>query len=200
VFEESIEEFRKKHNGDIFQQIRDIVYELIKENILANPYFIQRDFLACFSTHSDMLSQWRAYGNNGCGVSLGFDSRYLCLLKDLYDYDFAKVIYINNPKDILRKFVDDHLETIIKNYFAQNTIKQEIIDLKRQIYLIAYDAYQYGYKIKNETFKEEDEWRLHKKVTCFYENVINERDNGKPDELVDGIFSDNKMENTLEVD
>lgn len=29
--------------------------------------------IACFSTEKDMLSQWRAYGDDGNGVAIGFD-------------------------------------------------------------------------------------------------------------------------------
>lgn len=31
--------------------------------------------VACFSTDGDVLSQWRAYGDNGMGVAVGFDSQ-----------------------------------------------------------------------------------------------------------------------------
>jgi hypothetical protein len=38
------------------------------------PNIIQRKmFLTCFSENGDLLSQWRAYGNNGDGVAIGFD-------------------------------------------------------------------------------------------------------------------------------
>lgn len=33
--------------------------------------------LACFSTDGDVLSQWRAYADNGAGVAIGFDSAKL---------------------------------------------------------------------------------------------------------------------------
>lgn len=190
VFEESIEKYKKKYDGIIYQKIRDIIYEFIRIDILRYPDFMQRDYLVCFTTKGDMLSQWRAYGNNGCGVSLGFDTKYLSVLKQHYGYDFIKVIYMENPKHVLHKFVDAHLESILLSCIGKNSIEQEIIDIRRQIYVIAYDAYQYGYRIKNYNFKEEDEWRLHKKVLNFHKD---ESDNGEYDELIDAIFTDNRV-------
>lgn len=34
-------------------------------------------YVACFSEHGDLLSQWRAYGQDGEGISIGFDCEYL---------------------------------------------------------------------------------------------------------------------------
>lgn len=34
-------------------------------------------YVACFSEHGDLLSQWRAYGQDGEGISIGFDREYL---------------------------------------------------------------------------------------------------------------------------
>lgn len=34
-------------------------------------------YVACFSEHGDLLSQWRAYAQDGEGVSIGFDREYL---------------------------------------------------------------------------------------------------------------------------
>lgn len=34
-------------------------------------------YVACFSEHGDLLSQWRAYAQDGEGISIGFDRKHL---------------------------------------------------------------------------------------------------------------------------
>ncbi|WP_346867458.1 DUF2971 domain-containing protein [Clostridium sp. UBA1353] len=34
-------------------------------------------YITCFSRNGDLLSQWRAYGDNGKGVSIGFNSKLI---------------------------------------------------------------------------------------------------------------------------
>lgn len=41
--------------------------------LLDNLHF----YVACFSEHGDLLSQWRAYAQDGEGISIGFDREYL---------------------------------------------------------------------------------------------------------------------------
>ena len=33
--------------------------------------------IGCFSKNGDLLSQWRAYAEDGKGFSIGFDSNYI---------------------------------------------------------------------------------------------------------------------------
>ena len=40
-------------------------------------YVIKSSYITCFSRNGDLLSQWRAYGDDGRGVSIGFDSKLL---------------------------------------------------------------------------------------------------------------------------
>ncbi|MFN3007031.1 DUF2971 domain-containing protein [Mycolicibacterium wolinskyi] len=43
-------------------------------------HFDDAMFVACFSEHSDALSQWTRYGSNGHGLALGFDSDKIGML------------------------------------------------------------------------------------------------------------------------
>ena len=45
-------------------------------------------YFCCFSESSDLLSQWRAYGNDGQGVAIGFNAKLLSKIDDMYSYDF----------------------------------------------------------------------------------------------------------------
>lgn len=61
--------------------------------------------IVCFSKESDMLSQWRAYGDDGKGVSIGFDVSMLKrALKGEKHLFIGDVIYRKDKQiDALRK-------------------------------------------------------------------------------------------------
>jgi len=41
-------------------------------------YYVESSsYITCFSRNGDLLSQWRAYGNDGKGVSIGFYSKLI---------------------------------------------------------------------------------------------------------------------------
>lgn len=49
----------------------EIILDLIKNSI---EYFYKAHrYVSCFSCNGDLLSQWRAYGNHGKGISIGLD-------------------------------------------------------------------------------------------------------------------------------
>ena len=59
-----------------------------------NSYLSHQSLIACFSLEKDLLSQWRAYAQDGEGVSVGFDYNYLKrLLKGQRNILIGKVIY-----------------------------------------------------------------------------------------------------------
>jgi len=43
--------------------------------------------VACFSAADDLLSQWRAYADDGCGFAIGFNARYFEKLLTLYNHE-----------------------------------------------------------------------------------------------------------------
>lgn len=68
------------HGVDLILQVIDglssndvtkIIFEKIKNNI----QYIHKSarYVSCFSCNGDLLSQWRAYANQGKGISIGFD-------------------------------------------------------------------------------------------------------------------------------
>lgn len=99
-------------------------------------------FIFCLSEHDDLLSQWRGYGANGTGFSIGFN---LCaieaLLKNINNsssrplLNFESVIYnCNDQKEIVTKCLrENKLEELIYGFYP---------------------------RFKNDSFHEEKEWRL----------------------------------------
>ncbi len=59
-----------------------------------SQYLMHQSLITCFSLKGDLLSQWRAYGQDGEGVSIGFDFDYLKrLLKGQKKLLINKVLY-----------------------------------------------------------------------------------------------------------
>lgn len=120
-----------------------------------------RPHIACFSKKWDLLSQWRAYANDGKGISIGFDRRYFESIKELDNKEFEifDVIYRYEEQekllrnlfstiraDNLKALEDFYINKGNKNYF------QEIV--------LASVLLKYRVIFKNETFSEEKEVRL----------------------------------------
>lgn len=54
----------------------------------------KQTLISCFSTNGDQLSQWRAYGQDGQGISIGFNYKILSkILKKEKEIYIEKVIY-----------------------------------------------------------------------------------------------------------
>lgn len=116
------------------------------------PY--KKHYMMCFSEESDLLSQWRGYGDNGYGVSIGF----------LLDYDTTGIL--------ARSYgADGHESMSVKFGFEQVDYNKEII--RNDIQEVIVDSIQHkkhehcatlikdmASKIKHHSFSEEKEWRL----------------------------------------
>ena len=76
----------------------------IERILRANTDYIQNQpFLFCLSKDEDLLSQWRAYGDDGKGVAIGFDKGILeKLIKEKRYIELKKVDYLNPEKETAR--------------------------------------------------------------------------------------------------
>ena len=154
-------------NRDALGKLLDWEYDILR-------YEFDRggvtNFVVCFCEDGDVLSQWRGYADNGKGCSLGFS------VKELEEY-------CNTYKGILRfeqveyKTVKEISDTIVEKSLK---VLDELRGLRKWIVesMPSFDEekidkmYQYCFhqmisgvlmgslKYKNETFKEEKEWRL----------------------------------------
>lgn len=128
------EEFIRK-----FSQLKD------EFEILDNVY------ATCFSTEGDLLSQWRAYGQDGYGVSIGFSGELLKNVNDFqYGIKFLPIIYDSEKqKEYGRVQSKKIFDLLLKGDFLFHAMSEVFQnDLER---LCCY---------KNPTFSEEKEWRL----------------------------------------
>ena len=122
-------------------------------------------YISCFSKNPDLLSQWRAYAEDGTGVSIGFDLNKLSvapniLLKEvIYTND---VVYENKEYDVLK--TADTIGTVINE---NNIIKKD-----EQLEVFLHELIPELAKYKNPAFKEEKEVRLIYCDDLKFENVL----------------------------
>lgn len=133
-------------------------------SILFNEYPI---FISCFSKTGDLLSQWRAYGQNGMGLSIGFDYKKLKALHNGKDILVEKICYQEpSQKDKLGVLIDSAI-LYMRTLFTKDLFK---ISEDFNIYFKEeFDCFceilqdkigQVGCTIKNPAFSEEREIRV----------------------------------------
>ena len=114
--------------------------------------------VCCFCVDGDLLSQWRAYGDGGKGIALGFDSHdfsvpELLVRRVLYDEQQQRELIINT----LRAF-SDLVNNISMRYTASemdaNNTLPALSGLLRSFLT------EYSFTFKHPAFTEENEWRI----------------------------------------
>lgn len=110
-------------------------------------------YISCFSKEPDILSQWRAYAEDGRGVSIGFnldklDNADNLLVKEvIYTND---VVYNGSESDI--EHVADTINTVIN--------ENKIAGREEKIEVFLHELIPGLVKYKNPAFNEEKEIRL----------------------------------------
>ena len=110
-------------------------------------------FICCFSKKHDDLNQWRAYGDDGKGVCIGFDKSFFEKLKINSRFFAQDVKYL--CKKELSDFISKELEEI-KNTYNPNDYRSDA-KFTQEVYK------KIGKKralIKNISFQAEEEFRI----------------------------------------
>jgi hypothetical protein len=128
----------------------------------------------CTSEVGDLLSQWRAYADNGAGVSIGFNSDYFEALgtlkrdrNDSFSAHLAKIEYdLAEQKKLIAEYVDRILNYVADGALQRSTILTSEEDQKnrrekyRQMGLHFIFFIFFVFLLKNPAFAEEREWRV----------------------------------------
>jgi hypothetical protein len=129
----------------------------------------------CLSEEADLLSQWRGYADNGCGVSIGFSKEYFEALgrlkrdrSDDFNASIVKVEYdVLRQKELIAEHTDAIIELVSKGVLLQPTLLafDEEKEKQRQANLRSMRGrflmfFVYLHQFKNPAFMEEREWRL----------------------------------------
>jgi hypothetical protein len=103
--------------------------------------------ICSFTKNGNLLSQWRGYGGQAIGYSIGFDSKSLIEVSSAHGFVFVKCVYNKEEQsNILCRFIDSAIRRASEN-------RGEIDDIVEELCFIASF-------MKNSHFGEEDEWRL----------------------------------------
>ncbi len=161
VFERTLSksciDFCKKYIDDAVTQkfFKGINYFDLVSRAVNNESLIY--YAACFSTESDLLSQWRGYADDGQGVAIGFYSHSLILAKDLKNIKFNRIIYDTVAvKKELCEYITNKLKKAKEKAVRKNSLSPYEDAINDIISAMVYNAVFY----KNPAFREENEWRL----------------------------------------
>lgn len=114
-------------------------------------------FTISFSHQKDKLLMWSMYGNNGNGICMAFDENQLICHQDYLQPMCDNVIYdrenSNSYRDIVKTFYDNYRQEII-NEHTINIIYQA---MRKYIMSALWAVAPF---VKNEAFKDEDEYRI----------------------------------------
>jgi hypothetical protein len=128
-------------------------------------------YLVCFSNAPDVLSQWRAYADDGRGLAIGIDVGEIENLKRRVwrnsNYAFVKVEY--NAK-IQRKRIS-HLLSIFLKEISRGMAEFTARDWETLSFKLYAEMEQFRYEFKNPAFEEEKEYRFVRGVFPFDKNL-----------------------------
>lgn len=112
------------------------------------------------SENDDLLSQWRGYADNGKGLCIGFNTKFLRNVGKLHkSINFKKVNYdLENLKMDIKKQVDEWSDVFIKN-------EGNVFNNENKLYVFLNSAiimsfWSNGTFNKSTFFREEQEWRI----------------------------------------
>lgn len=143
--------------------IKDKIFKKIKDSITKDNFNKYKTFeelfakqlpnvyIASFSQGADLLSQWRAYANDGYGVAIGFNSDYFEKNKMVKTSEvlYDEVCQEQQIDSILKPLEQLDNDIDITSSKFEETCKNIINDINNL-----------SAKSKNELFKEEQEVRL----------------------------------------
>jgi len=111
-------------------------------------------YICCFCRKGDLLSQWRGYGANGVGVDITVEINQLPALNAVCPYGalyYWKVTYMDGDKQTRIKEAIDYFRPV------SNADENQSLVRARQ----AAEAIRFFIPtFKNQSFAEEDEWRI----------------------------------------
>ena len=148
----------------------DFSKEEIKNAFSALKKNDSKTYICCFSGDGDLLSQWRAYGDDGHGLSIGFDlSKMIGEYYNIFPYDIK---YLHNPDEIAAdadsaysfEFLADTVPTSFDG-FGITKREDKLTYFVRELFSLLL-------KYKNPAFCEEKETRIVYDAGPKFEDIV----------------------------
>lgn len=122
-------------------------------------------FVTCFCENGDLLSQWRAYGGDGAGYAIGFDTSKFKTLTGQFpatgptDLFAIKVEYDTSVQSDL---IDRSIQIALKEFDRVQTEPDWDADgsIGLAVAVLSVCFYEVSLCFKHPGFSEENEWRL----------------------------------------
>jgi hypothetical protein len=154
LFKNELQKIINSPKNDTSLNIVTAVLEELKEKNISNH------FATCFSLEGDLLSQWRAYANDGKGIAIGLDRRKLLVGFENIATGFFIEYGSNNQLVLVNKLI----ETITDYYIEHFKLIQEIESEENVFKEIAQEINElldkYIGHFKHSSFEEEKEFRF----------------------------------------
>lgn len=171
IFEQSVEKYSVKEDVNLFSDFLDKVASKI------NEYKKYDVYVTCLSKERDLLSQWRAYGDDGQGIAIAFDISEL--LDNLYEFNQGDFNLLNGfleyNYDIVFKDLNDMIGEILRNYVSTNLTVDEYfnrVDNLKYFDEKTESIFMRMQDLKDSSFFEEKEFRIFWQQ--YKENAIKE--------------------------
>lgn len=144
----AVENLTTNKNSSILEKIKDNIELLLKSD----------KYVTCFSKEGDSLSQWRAYGNDGKGISLGFKFSDLTGSFDKY-LTGSHIEYVEKTQlEIIEEFIRLIIEFYKKVEAKYNWNGQDFNNLVSKVIIKFLNNVIHAYK--HPSFIDEKEYRL----------------------------------------
>jgi hypothetical protein len=127
-------------------------------------------FVGCFSTVSDDLSQWRAYGNKSLSVQLSFRSEAFLLPSQMtFDFELVRCVYSPVEQRNRALALLNHLLVTYPDGWTTPTQEPHALGGLTEVVKAS---------IKNEAFALENEWRLIRRAGLLSGTPVQFRSSG----------------------
>lgn len=121
---------------------------------------LTKTWVFCLSEKGDLLSQWRGYADDGYGISIGFDTKYL--MRSLASISsnelIPEMLFVLSKINYSKKQMEATVEDLI---VPLKCVKCDTIDeFQKKLTEPLIKIEELAPFYKNDSFKEEKEWRI----------------------------------------
>ncbi len=138
----------------------DLEKELFRRSDVSESTVIRRgDFVTCFCTAGDLLSQWRSYAAAGSGHAIGFNTRAFL---EHNQPILRRVVYGPAVQERLIRAAISKSRALFRDVSAGRSIKALDDDRALPAFasFLASRLKEFACTFKHQGFQEENEWRL----------------------------------------
>ncbi|WP_395628094.1 DUF2971 domain-containing protein [Sphingorhabdus sp.] len=146
-------EFEKEASPEFLELLKRAGGSATEPTSAASGYLV-----CCFCVDGDLLSQWRAYGDGGKGIALGFDAHDFSVPELLV----RRVLYNEQQQSELVRNTLREFRDLFKNICTRYTASE--MDANKTLpalsSLLRSFMTEYSFTFKHPAFAEEKEWRI----------------------------------------